>query len=174
MMTVESEIMPIFEAILRKAGIKFTHITWVPPYNSMTEYSRASANICIGRNCFTGVNLSSTLKMWRSIRPCDFMIDLREPDSFERAVRTLKNCFGKANDEGQHEDRHCEKCEFKPKCMACGEVINARQGYVNCEECGNQWTCKDFDTYAHSEYSGHIPHVHWTCGKCKGDSCWEE
>ncbi len=182
-MTEEKEIKSIFKTILRKAGIKFRSINWAPSLNwthSLREFGYAHANICIGDNCYTGVNFSSTLKMWRSIRPCDFMIDLREPDSFSRAVRTLKNCFGKANDENQHTDRHCERCEFKPKCMACGEVINARQGYVNCdgytncEECGNQHVCKDFDCRAHSEYSGHIPHVHWTCGKCKNDtSCWE-
>lgn len=173
-MSAEEEITKIFKAILRKAGIKFTHINWVDANKIGRKYSYAHANICIGRNCFAGVNLSSTLKMWRSIRPCNFMIDLREPDSFKRAVRTLKNCFGKANKEDQHTDHECGDCEFKPRCMICDSTINYRNGYTNCEECGNKWSCKDFDYCTNHEYSGHIPYVHWTCGKCRGDSCWEE
>lgn len=145
-MTKDEELKRVFAGILDKAGVKVTGLSWVPEVGDLRTWveGRVSATIDLGRNCSTGVNLSGNLVMYRSIRPCNFYIDLREPNSIERAINTLRKCFGSPDEEGHHnhDTKRCVTCEFRPKCKGCGKVIAS--GYRNCDDnCTWAYECKD-------------------------------
>jgi len=177
-MTESEEMFLILAEILDKAGVKATSLCCLMEDRSVIRVSaeedysaqpssimvegkveRVTADICVGHRASASVSISTNpLVMYRSIQPCNFKIDLREPGSIPRAIATVRRCFGKPDSLGRHKmSKKCHECEFKPssrpplepKCAECGGSLDGRHKtplkgmaydlYFCCDECLNAY-----------------------------------